>query len=97
MLDYVLLPWSDLVLMGIVSKNFPLPEFCHSSGSVCFDSVDAACEPLLVKFADVFSDKLNGQHIAGEHMKIEMRSDIPIDPIHISTTQKGSIAFRKII
>ena len=25
MLDDVLLSWSDLVLMGIVSKNFPLP------------------------------------------------------------------------
>ena len=33
----------------------------------------------------MFSDKLNGRHIAGKPMKIELKSDIPIDPIHIST------------
>ena len=50
MLDDVLLSWSDLVLMGILSKNFPLLEFFHQSGNACFGSVDEACDALLLEF-----------------------------------------------
>ena len=50
MLDDVLLSWSDLVIMGIVSENFPLPTYCRQAGNVCFGSVDEARDALLMEF-----------------------------------------------
>ena len=96
MLDSVLFSWSDMVLMGIVSEKFPLPEHCRRSGNACFATIEGARDALLLEFEDVFSDKLHGRHIAGEPMKIELRSDIPVDPIHISTARKVPLHYEEM-
>ena len=66
MVEDVLLSWSDLVSLGIVSRNLPLLKFCCRSGNVCFKSVEEVQVVLLLEFACVFSGKLHGWHIGGE-------------------------------
>ena len=78
----ILMSWHDLINLGVLPRDFPNHTF------LCSVTEGDSLDKLKEDFPDVLSDILSAQPMKGPPMKIHLRNDIPVVPLHVCTTRQ---------
>ena len=92
MKNEILVSWSDLILLGILSASFPgpLPAVSRSMKENIPDSL----ERVKADFKDVLGDVLKPEPMVGPPMQIHMIPDVTVVPLRISVARAVPLKFQ---
>ena len=91
-----ILSWHDLVLIGVIHSDFPYVKSSFTQVSASYTLPDEL-QPVLDEFQDVFGD-FDGEVLKpmkGPPMSIQLRTDMPIHPIRVTTARQVPLHLRE--
>ena len=86
----ILLSLETLKRLGVVPEDYPRSQWSKARKATSEDDVDLAkeVEKLKEKYPEVFDHEVELKIMNGDSVKIELKNDVPIKPLHINVPRR---------